>query len=248
MAGRSFKYYVTVLLAAQLYSVNLIAQEFNVSVTAGAGTYRMQNLKTFIEIVNESLPFSPVVVDEFPPYFWYAAAASVIKGDFNWGITVNYNSTGSRVSLKDYSGEYLSDRKLSSVSPGITAGYLLPPLGNHLSFTPVAGIGVIVTGMEVDETLIAVGDTVSDFHQNYRAINFYTHPSVRFGWTISSMVNLELQAGYLLQIGNGQFKSVSHRDSEVGIYHVSPEWTGLRCGISVVISLPSNTGVRSEAL
>jgi hypothetical protein len=248
MTGRLFKYFVTMLLATQLYPVNLIAQGLNVSVTAGAGTYRMQNLKTFIEIVNESLPFSPVVVDEFPPYFWYAATASVIKGDFNWGITVNYNSTGSRVSLKDYSGEYLSDRKLCSVSPGITAGYLLPPLGNHFSFSPVAGIGVIVTGMEVDETLIAAGDTVSDFHQNYRAINFFAHPSVRFGWTISSMVGLELQAGYLLQIGNGQFKSISHRDSGVGIYHVNPEWTGLRCGISIVISLPSKTGVNSGSL
>lgn len=248
MTGRSFKYYVTVLLAAQLYPVNLVAQEFSVSFTAGAGTYRMQNLKTFIEIVNESLPFSPGVVDEFPPYFWYAATASVIKGDFNWGITFNYNSTGSRVSLKDYSGEYLSDRKLSSVSPGIIAGYLLPPLGSHFSFTPVAGIGVIISGMEVDETLVAAGDTVSDFHQDYRAFNFFAHPSVRFGWTISSMVSLELQAGYLLQFGNGQFKSITNRDPEGGIYHVSPGWTGLRCGISIVISLPSKTGVNSGSL
>lgn len=238
MKDRFLKYYMTVFLAVQIFSVNLTAQGIRITVTAGAGTYRMQSMKTFIEKVNESLPFSPEVVDEFPPYWWYSADASIIYGDFTWGLTINYNSTGSRVSLKDYSGEYLSDRKLIAVSPGITAGYLLPPLGDRFSLTPVADLGVLISGMEVDETLVAAGETVSDFHDNYRAFNFYANPSVRFAWTVSSMVSLELRTGYLLQFGGGQFKSKTHSGSGAGIYHASPDWTGLRCGLSVVISLP----------
>lgn len=247
MKGRFFKY-LTVFLAAQFLSVNLTAQGLRVSVTAGAGTYRMQSMKAFIEMVNESLPFTPEVVDEFPPYFWYAADASMRKGDFTWGLTINYNSTGSRVSLKDYSGEYLSDRKLIAVSPGITAGYLLPPLGDRLSLTPVADLGVSISGMKVDETLVVGAETVTDFHDKYRAFNFYASPSVRIGWTISSIVSMELRTGYLLQFGGGQFKSKTHRGSGVGIYHVNPDWTGLRCGLSVVISLPKKTGAKQEAL
>lgn len=239
---------MTVFFAAQLFLANLTAQGFKVSVTAGAGTYRMQSMKAFIEMVNESLPFTPEVVDEFPPYFWYAADASMIKGDFTWGLTINYNSTGSRVSLKDYSGEYLSDRKLIAVSPGISAGYLLPTFGDRMSLTPVADLGLLISGMEVDETMVVGGEIVSDFHNNYSALNFYASPSVRFAWAISSLVSMELKTGYLLQFGGGQFKSKAHRGSGLGIYHVTPDWTGLRCGLSVVISLPKKTGAKQEVL
>ena len=225
------------MLAALLLPADLTGQELRASFTAGVGTYRMQSLKTYIEIVNESLPFSPDLVDAFPPSLWYSAEVAVSRGDFSWGLAVSYNSTGSRVSLKDYSGEYLSDRMLSAISPGFTAEYLLPPLAARITLTPGAMLGVTFSTMKVDETLVVDEEFIDDYHEDFGAFSLYSGPSLSLAWAMTSAVSLELQTGYILNYGIGRFKPKKERDSWSGSYEIHPDWNGLRCGLSLCISI-----------
>jgi hypothetical protein len=231
------KYATALVMAALLLSTDLSGQEIRISFTAGAGTYRMQSLKSYIGIVNESLPFSPDVVDAFPPSPWYSAEAAFSMGDFIWGIAVSYNSTGSRVSLKDYSGEYLSDRRLSAISPGFTAGYLLPPLSERVSLTPGAILGVAFSTMKVDETLLIGTELINDYHEDFGAISLFSGPSLRLAWRVTSALSLELQTGYILHFGGGYFKPQKDRDEWMVSYEVHPDWDGLRCGLSVAVKI-----------
>lgn len=231
------KFAAVSMLAVLLLQADLAGQELRASFTAGVGTYRMQSLKTYIEIINESLPFSPELVDAFPPSLWYSAEVAVIRGDFSWGLAVSYNSTGSRVSLKDYSGEYLSDRMLSSISPGFTAGYLLPPLAERITLTPGAMLGVTFSTMKVDETLVADEEYIDDYHEDFGAFGLYGGPSLRLAWAVTPAVSLELQTGYILTYGIARFKPKKERDSWSGSYEIHPDWNGLRCGLSLCISI-----------
>lgn len=225
------------LLLLLALSPALSGQKFRASFTTGIGTYRMQNMKAYLDLVNESLPFSPEIVDNFPPFLWYSFAATWMLGDFSAGLAVNYNSTGSRVSLKDYSGEYLSDRTLRAVSPGITAGYLLPPLADKLSLTPSLELGMIFSTMEVAETLVVGNELVYDYYSVLGAVNLYAGPSLRVGYSIVPRVSLELLAGYIIQFNGGYFKP-KVPDSYTDTYKTKPDWTGLRCGLSVVVAFP----------
>jgi len=231
------KFAAVSMLAVLLLQADLAGQELRASFTAGVGTYRMQSLKTYIEIVNESLPFSPDLVDAFPPSLWYSAEVAVSRGDFSWGLAVSYNSTGSRVSLKDYSGEYLSDRMLSAISPGFTAEYLLPPLAARITLTPGAMLGVTFSTMKVDETLVVDEEFIEDNHEDFGAFSLYSGPSLSLAWAMTSAVSLELQTGYILNYGIGRFKPKKERDSWSGSYEIHPDWNGLRCGLSLCISI-----------
>jgi len=230
------KFAAVSMLAVLLLQADLAGQELRASFTAGVGTYRMQSLKTYIEIVNESLPFSPDLVDAFPPSLWYSAEVAVSRGDFSWGLAVSYNSTGSRVSLKDYSGEYLSDRMLSAISPGFTAEYLLPPLAARITLTPGAILGVTFSTMKVDETLVVDEEFIDDNHEDFGAFSLYSGPSLSLAWAMTSAVSLELQTGYILNYGIGRFKPKKERDSWSGSYEIHPDWNGLRCGLSLCIA------------
>lgn len=231
------KKFTIALTLILILSPALSGQTFRASFTTGVGTYRMQNLKTYLEIVNESLPFSPEIVDAFPPYLWYAASFSVRLGDFQAGVTANYNSTGSRVSLKDYSGEYLSDRKLRAFSPGLFTGYQFPPLTDALSLKASAELGMIFSTMEVDESLIVGDITIDDYDASFGAFNLYAGPSLRLAYDIMPDISLDLNAGYIIQFDGGYFKP-KDQDSYTGNYKMRPDWTGLRCGLSVTVDFP----------
>ena len=92
------------------------SQSLDAGFQLGTGFYSMSGLKSINNEVVRSLQFDSEIVSDFPPYFAYRPFILFNFGSYKFGIRYTFNSTGSRVSSKDYSGEYRFDMKIRSPS------------------------------------------------------------------------------------------------------------------------------------
>jgi len=59
------------------------------------------------------------VVKDFPPYLYFQPELSWGNDTFSIGICDAFQSTGARISVKDYSGEYRMESRIKSHAPAI---------------------------------------------------------------------------------------------------------------------------------
>lgn len=99
----------------------LFSQDLKIEFNPGIGTYSMEGLKAVNNSIMESLPFKAKLTNNFPPFVYYKMALiSDLNSLFSFGLVGVVSSTGSRINVKDYSGEYRFDQKVSLLSPGAT--------------------------------------------------------------------------------------------------------------------------------
>lgn len=107
--------------------ITLFSQELNFILGSGVGSYKMDDLKEFNNIVLKSLPFDARITNNFPIYWNYKSSILYsFKKLLTAGITWSYQSTGSRLSRVDYSGVYSFDSRIRSSTPGIIIELFLP--------------------------------------------------------------------------------------------------------------------------
>lgn len=223
-------------LLAVFLSQSVNCQTLNAGFTTGVGFYRMKYLKAYNSALLNSLAFEPQVIADYPPFFYYEPSLTLSFDKFSAGILTSYNSTGSRISLKDYSGEYLYDTKIRSISPGFYVDYSDFDFSRKFSLTLYAKLGMIFSRLETKSELNVFDMTIDSIETLYRSQSFYAEPGMRLNYDISSLLSLSLNLGYLSQIGKGAFKT----NENVGIYYysraVGPDWNGIRTGLTLELS------------
>ncbi|MDP4273492.1 MAG: hypothetical protein Q8907_04360 [Bacteroidota bacterium] len=101
------------------YIMGLKAQDIRLSFQTGYGFYNMKSLSDFTKEAYKSLPFEAKIISNYPPYFYYQPAIKFSNDRFGIGLVYLFQTTGARISSKDYSGEYLYDSKINCYSPAI---------------------------------------------------------------------------------------------------------------------------------
>ena len=133
---------IILILLLQITShAAVFSQELNINLESGLGSYKMNDLKELNDMVLESLPFDSKITENFPAYFYYKPSLILSFNKFiNFGIVWSFQSTGSRVSRTDYSGEYLYDMKIRASSPGLLIEFYYPIDKFRISFSNEFGI------------------------------------------------------------------------------------------------------------
>lgn len=228
-------------LASFVFFINMSASSQGVipELQAGSGTYSMRDLKSFNRYIKTNIPFDTRTVADFPPFLNYSVILKFRTKNGFLGIFQSYQTTGSRISGKDYSGEYCFDIILNGYSPGIY-GELAIPSAKKAEFSFVSTTGIIFTGMKMHEYLVVLEEDVIDDKYNFKSRNFFLEPGFRISYP-AGRLSFAFNTGYLIQFGKGSFSSSENKRDKLGNPAtgevIRPGWSGLRAGISVSLNL-----------
>lgn len=216
---------------------NSFCQDLTVGFEMGKGAYNMSDLKKINDLVLENLPFEAKITENYPNYWFLKPTVLLNSADkrFALGVTCSFQSTGSRISSHDYSGEYLFDSKVSSFSPGLIGELNIPLSKQRLSI--VNELGFMFSKYSNSEYIL-VGDESLTTIYSYKSTNLYYQPSLRFSTPIS-ICHLGIYLGYLFDLKKGDLLG---EDSSPQIYVSNGKiatvaWEGFRVGVSVSIDL-----------
>ena len=237
----------THLLKVIVLSVTLIgllpelyAQEILVGASGGIGTFSMQSSKDLNQANTEGLSFNPKLVDNFPANTYY-------KGEILYrfpkilavGINAYYTSTGSRLSLADYSGNYHLDNVQKGFFPGVKVLLGPPTLGKNFPNLSLEG-GLALSKMSMEEVL-NIADESQTYNEDLKSFGYYFQPGISYLVPLLSQFMLSVNVSYYL----GFEKTYHLSDDEDQLLYnsqtgeeVSPEWDGFRMGITLYWQLP----------
>ena len=225
-----------ILILLILVSTEVNSQQFSLGVQLGTGTYSMSDLKTINDITTNNLPFNTKTVANFPPFINYSASFLFTAGKVCTGLTYTFLSTGSRVSGKDYSGEYRFDMLINSSAPGICAAIDLLQKGK-IRYSFYTTTGVMFSILEIKEYLQVMETTLKDETLKFRSFNLFTEPGFKITYPFK-FLDIGINAGYAFQYYNRLFRYKENKELYLANPSsgnpVKPGWNGFRAGLSVV--------------
>ncbi|MDD4109281.1 MAG: hypothetical protein PHH93_11235, partial [Prolixibacteraceae bacterium] len=193
---------LTILIT--LLSVTVFSQII-IEANYGYGLYSLKDLKDMNSEVLKNLPVEGKITDDFPdqPYYGigiYYQTSELIA----IGITGFYNTTGSRISYKDFSGELKIDNILTSYSPGISIRFKL--LDKRLKLFEENKISYSFSKLKMHEEVLNSAEEMT-----FKSSGLQFEPRFRLSYNISAL-ELGLNAGYLIDFP-GKNRLVGDKDA-----------------------------------
>lgn len=214
------------------------AQDIQLGFQTGVGTYNMEALKGLNEVVYKSLPFQSRIISNYPSYLYYKPSFIVSFNKFSIGFQASYYSTGSRISSKDYSGEYLFDTRMNCIAPGVYGDCSLFRLFEKCKVSLYSEGGVTFSKLALKEDLTVLDENLTNTSYAFKSRNYYIEPGLKLEYQFSQLINIGLNGGYFAQFGKNDFASDKKEVLTNRNNTVCPDWSGLRVGLSLSVSLP----------
>ena len=212
----------------------VIGQKLMFGFQTGYGTYKMSDLKSINnDIKYSNIPFDTKLVTDFQAY-WYYRPSLLLKFKQNClGLIYTFQSTGSRVSAKDYSGEYRFDMTVNSHCLGLYADGIFTSFGNY-SINLYATGGILYSNLKINEYL-GVFDTILTNQTNeFKALNYYIEPGLSLNYTYNQLL-FGISAGYFFTIATEDYYSGNNKQQKLYNSYsrttVKPDWDGFRVGL-----------------
>lgn len=199
-----------------LSSFIVSSQKLVISFESGVGTYSMKNLKLVNNSASTAVPFETKLVDDFPPYFYFRPSVTLKFNSHNIGLVYNMQSSGARITSKDYSGEYVLDMKVKSNSIGILNEFDTNKGKSILSFYTIAGMNF--SEINLVENLTVFDQKAPSEEVNLPSNSYFIEAGIKPKFTFNKLA-LGLNLGY-----NYQFKNKKE---------LTPEWNGVRVGLFI---------------
>lgn len=224
------------LLFLSLLSHIANAQFIRLSYGSGVGTYSMKPLKELSRYSIQNLPFAAKVTDNFPVTMCHEVTLSLSVRRFGIGFSYDYNTTGSRISYKDYSGQYTDDLSLEAHLPSLFINYITIQY-HKLDVEIQARAGFIATNIN-SNTLVKIDEESTENHLYVTSNSWFVNPGVGVVYKPFSIINFGLNAGYLYDF-EGEIK----KDNELKFINpeskktVKTNWSGLRVNISLMVNI-----------
>jgi hypothetical protein len=224
-----------VMLLLMSLAYPLKSQQVKIAFQTGIATFAMNEMQRLNDHIISSLAFDTRLTSDFPPYIYYRPMIMMKFNRSSLGVMYAFQSTGSRITGKDYSGEYRFDMKIKSKSPGV---YLdLDVVSMKQAILSVYTIfGWFASYLEINEIFTIPGIIDVDYTYEYKSYNYSLEPGINFSYPVK-FAGVALNAGYLIQMGKQAFYADKNMDNI--IYDaktrqpVKPGWSGLRIGLSV---------------
>lgn len=198
------------------------------SAEAGFATYKMDQLKGLNDLQKQSLPFDVQTVDNFNPGIDIGTSAQVkVFSDVLLGICYQYNTTGSRIGLRDYSGYYTFDQIVNGHFLGIGPEWIIDELKEYrISFSIMTG--VLLTRIKMKETLSLSGEREQS-SEYFSAFSIPVYPALKVSVPFKDWLDGFLTLGYLIDTGGEvHLRSNSSAVLMNGDESVKTEWSGFR--------------------
>jgi len=227
------------LLSAILYISlgNVLAQGIKFSFRTGYGFYNMKTLKDFTQSYYDDIPFTAKIISNYPPYLFYKPMILYTINKTDIGLSYTFQSTGSRISSKDFSGEYLFDTRIKANSFGLIANYKALEY-KSTGFSIRMESGFTYSYLQFDE-LIKIDTNQSTQQLKAKNNSFYIEPGVNGSYKRGKW-ELELNISYHTEAFRTDFKSINNPEQKIVVRKglSNPDnWNSFRIGITVSFSL-----------
>jgi hypothetical protein len=230
------KYLYKPIISLLLFQIvfNAYGQRLKIEVGFGWGTYSMKDLKKLNESLLNSYPVDPAITDDFPSgHYYYTTVSYAVNQNVSLGLVCNYNSTGSRINYKDYSGELKFDNIVSCYSPGLQAEFNLSS-GKHFRLSQETNISFLFTKLKIREEILG-----QDNQLIFNSQSFGIEPGFVLSY-IFKRIELSTKVGYLLDT-KGKNKLKSNKDiilKDISTHEVvKNNWSGTRVSFSLGVLL-----------
>ncbi len=220
-------------------SVNVDAQEkdkaFSYEFRISYGAFKMADLKEYNKILNVFSGLDTRVVENFPPFFSYSFRAITEDRNVIIGLIGSIMSTGSRISLYDYSGEYKFDMTITAFCPGIYVGDCIKIFNKHqLAF----GSNLVISYSKLKMyEFLSVGSYVDiDDKLNTKSLGFILEPEAAVRLNLSEKFGMAFSMGWAMQLYS---QDLYYKIREITLINplteknIKPDWSGFRLGVSV---------------
>lgn len=212
-------------------------QEIQVGFHWGYAFYQMEELRSFNEHLMKEIPLNPQLIEDYPPFYYYRPSILVLWNRFELGVTWTKLSTGSRYSLKDYSGEYLFDTRAKSNGPGIAYNICLNPQ-HALRFLVCNEAGWLTSRLTVEEALYLDGVEEIKEQYTFKSTDLYWEPGLKIAYSFS-LFQIHLYAGYTNLIRGKGLSSKQNGEEffmELKSKPVHAGWNGFRWGGGLAVN------------
>jgi hypothetical protein len=213
----------------------------NLGYQIGFGTYSMNSLKNINDQISESLPFDSKVIDNFPRYLYFRPSVCLESAKHTIGFIWTFQSTGSRISAKDFSGEYRFDTKVRSTAPGIYGDIkIFSHKKSRLCIYSI--VGLVFSKLNTHEFVTLKSGQGENQSIDFKALNYFLEPGVVYSYSIGSF-SVGLNAGYFITFGSQAFYRDDNKKNTLydskNQQDVRPDWNGIRAGFSILYSFRS---------
>jgi len=222
-------------------SGRLVAQSIDLSVMPIYGSYDMTNMKTYQDEqagnIYDSLGTYPKKMYDFPPYWGLNINAGFNKNRHQFSLTLNYNTTGGRLSYSDYSGIIKIDKLVNC--KGISGGYSFAIIQSEKIQTLLGfEVGVNFSTLK-EENIVAIyiSDEETNEVNKYRSQQITLIPEVSIAYFPIKNIFIKVSAGYSRQIStskqlnkepNQKLELVDESGKDVTL-----DWSGFRLGAGI---------------
>jgi len=209
----------------------LRGQGLEINFQTGVGHYKMSDLKSILGFFD--LPLDHQIVDEYPPYLFFQPDLAFTNDTFSIGLCYSFQSTGARISVEDYSGEYLMDSHVTSNALGILFKGRIISAGK-MAMKLCMEAGPIWTTARYDESLVIRDDILFDEEIVFRSTALYLEPGISVSYTYG-LTTAALHLGYCWQFWSKPLSN--YNEAQIlppqSQENARADWTGIRYGISV---------------
>jgi hypothetical protein len=202
--------------------------QISLEITGGVATYRMIDLKSINTLQSGSLPFETVVVNNFDPGGFINAGINLqLKDDFMLGFIYCYNSTGSRIGQKDYSGYYTFDQVISGHFLCLVPESILS-WRKRLGVTLSLAAGLNLTNWKMSQILTVQG-LKNEENQSLVASSMNFTPAINLYVPVFKSISVKLSAGYLIDT-KGKLHVKGYSDAVLTYKNeaIKTGWSGFR--------------------
>jgi hypothetical protein len=226
------------LIMISLSFLEMSAQNFSIGFQSGMGFFRMEQIKNLNSELLSSLPFKADLTSNTPPYLYfqpYIGFNPIQKIEAGFFITLH--STGSRISLQDYSGQYLFDIFLKCYNPGLYLDVKIVEQ-NCFSVCLYSEAGLVLSKMEISESLKIGIEEETEF-QKFKSGDYFIKPGIKLKYSLKRC-SFSCNLAYFGELFKQKLYSIE--DKNTFLYDkegnpVSANWSGIRMGLSWSINI-----------
>ena len=192
-----------IFLYGFIWSQESESKDFKLGISSGGAAFFTGELQKLNNQVVSSSPLGLQTINNFPPTLTYGMYVLNKMGNrLALGPSYNFYTTGSRIGLKDYSGEYSFDQIISAHALGIQLEILISEKENSaVYFENIAGANF--GSWKMFEKL-TIGNENQKDETRLKAIKPFIYPGFKFLWKINHSFRVFVKGGVSVDVA-GKF-------------------------------------------
>ena len=216
----------------------LNAQKWAFQYEFGYGSFQLEDIKAIQNrVVNTMSAYGGLSTEYFPNHHIQSAAIGYILGQHHYGVNGAFLTTGGRVHVGDYSGEYKMDILLVGYRSGLFYQYYIPSKISWFNVYMQVSSGILFSRLKMNEILV-IGNQKAEEIFKFKSTGAYIEPSIGGRFKPLHWLHLYISGGYEFDEW-GKMKLLENHDQITYNLDDKIRWNGFRLYVGFNIIVPN---------